>query len=501
MLFKILLYTTSMLFSMGVYAQSFDFLYESTPNTFLADVIELDSSYLFIGGNGVGLNAAPLTLLLTKDGSFIKDSIYHSDQESYYEGIHPYNPNSILVIGRYRGYNVSSQKKFAIAVVDEELNIIGQYFPLMDSSQYYIFKSKLVSDSQLIVVGEKSQSFNKRNAFAMVYNLNSGIHHFLNVADTTTPIDFAADALKIGGKYYVFKSISRSTPSYPNCITYVEVRRFNADFSIDTTVTICNSKTMGNGRHFYYNPTVLKISDSTFMMVARADGNNTIIQPQQLGHLLWDTNFAELSAELYGKFNEYTVQANRSISRYGNLAHIYLGGTDSYKVNPSGFDTVPSQFLLVKTNLQGDTLWTRHYSNGGYNLMQSVKATSDGGALIFGTSYNHKTANGFENDIWIVKVDSNGNYLNSTGIEENNLIDPDHYVFYPNPLKDQLHFRQLNVQRNYFLKIMDVSGRAFLRKEISGDYNIDVSGLASGVYIYHLRDVEGNFASGKLIKN
>lgn len=134
--------------------------------------------------------------------------------------------------------------------------------------------------------------------------------------------------------------------------------------------------------------------------------------------------------------------------------------------------------------------------------MSGVKATSDGGALMYGTSYNHRTANGLENDVWIIKVDSNGNYKKITGLEETGHINAQNYRIYPNPMLDHLHFRQLNEQHRYSLQIMDISGRELMLHHInSSDYQIDVSELSSGVYIYYLQDEKGNFSSGKLIKN
>src|SRR5690606_15447521 len=110
-------------------------------------------------------------------------------------------------------------------------------------------------------------------------------------------------------------------------------------------------------------------------------------------------------------------------------------------------------------------------------------------------------SNGMEKDVWIVKVDSNGNYQNQTSIPENGSINKNEFVFFPNPLGDQLHFRQINVQREYQLEIFDIRRLKIIEKQISkSDETFDFSKLSSGTYIYHLRDENGNFAIGKLMK-
>jgi len=62
---------------------------------------------------------------------------------------------------------------------------------------------------------------------------------------------------------------------------------------------------------------------------------------------------------------------------------------------------------LLKTNAQGDTLWTRKINNGSWgDYAYAMKKTSDGGYIITGeTTYDN-----FDSDIYLIKLDEEENY-------------------------------------------------------------------------------------------
>ncbi|CAA6815944.1 MAG: FIG01179438: hypothetical protein [uncultured Aureispira sp.] len=65
-------------------------------------------------------------------------------------------------------------------------------------------------------------------------------------------------------------------------------------------------------------------------------------------------------------------------------------------------------FYLVKTDANGDTLWTKNYRGLGRAFFASVQQTTDGGYIVVGTT----TAVGVSNlDIYLIKTDANGTVL------------------------------------------------------------------------------------------
>jgi hypothetical protein len=62
---------------------------------------------------------------------------------------------------------------------------------------------------------------------------------------------------------------------------------------------------------------------------------------------------------------------------------------------------------LVKTDANGDTLWTKNYGGAGTEYCKSVQQTTDGGYIISGSTF----VGGSDVDLYLVKTDANGAVL------------------------------------------------------------------------------------------
>jgi hypothetical protein len=60
-----------------------------------------------------------------------------------------------------------------------------------------------------------------------------------------------------------------------------------------------------------------------------------------------------------------------------------------------------AEVYLVKTDANGNTIWTQSYGTGSYDVGYCVQQTSDGGYIIAGMYSGH--------GLWLIKTDSNGN--------------------------------------------------------------------------------------------
>jgi hypothetical protein len=80
--------------------------------------------------------------------------------------------------------------------------------------------------------------------------------------------------------------------------------------------------------------------------------------------------------------------------------YIVAGRTTSFG---GGGDDV----YLVKTDANGDTLWTRAYGGSSGEGAESVQQTTDGGYIITGRAYSSQNME----DIWLLKTDANGDTL------------------------------------------------------------------------------------------
>ena len=91
----------------------------------------------------------------------------------------------------------------------------------------------------------------------------------------------------------------------------------------------------------------------------------------------------------------------RSIQQTRDNAYVITGSTVSYSVGE--WDV-----YLIKTDSLGDTLWTKTFGGSKYDIGMSVQQVSDGGFIIAGLTHSYGVGEG---DIYLIKTDSQGNSL------------------------------------------------------------------------------------------
>lgn len=90
-----------------------------------------------------------------------------------------------------------------------------------------------------------------------------------------------------------------------------------------------------------------------------------------------------------------------SVQQTNDGGYIIAGQTNSF--GAGGNDV-----YLIKTDSEGDTIWTRVYGSPGNEIAYSVQQTLDGGFIIAGRT----TPSGTNNpDVYLVKTDANGDTL------------------------------------------------------------------------------------------
>ncbi|MEO8149877.1 MAG: hypothetical protein ABI723_19715, partial [Bacteroidia bacterium] len=162
------------------------------------------------------------------------------------------------------------------------------------------------------------------------------------------------------------------------------------------------TKTFG-GAGYENALSVQQTADNGYIVVGATEGfgagNNDayLIKTDSIGNLLWSKTFG-------GTGNDYCT----SVQQTTDGGYIIAGTTTSF--GAGSYD-----IYLIKTNTNGDTLWTKTFGGANDDFGQSVQQTVDGGYIIAGKTMSFGA--GF-NDVYLIKTDANGN----SGCNQGNTI-------------------------------------------------------------------------------
>lgn len=138
---------------------------------------------------------------------------------------------------------------------------------------------------------------------------------------------------------------------------------------------------------------VIQTNDSGFAIAVLGDDFGEIIKTNNIGEMLWKKSYL---------FQNTFSPSIRSIIQTVDSGFLLCGSIQDSSNNYS--------VILIKTNILGDTIWTRKYKNynANINLGYSVDQTNDGGYVIGGITQDSLSP--FYN-CFIIKTDSLGNEI------------------------------------------------------------------------------------------
>ncbi len=128
----------------------------------------------------------------------------------------------------------------------------------------------------------------------------------------------------------------------------------------------------------------------------------TIVLGCVFGCVITNLSFAQTLDSLWSRtFGGGNNDVCYSVEQTSDTGYILAGTTSSFG---AGSD----DFWLVKTNASGNPLWSRTFGGGQQDRCYSVQQTPDGGYILAGETYSFGAGS---DDFWLVKTDENGDSL------------------------------------------------------------------------------------------
>jgi hypothetical protein len=140
--------------------------------------------------------------------------------------------------------------------------------------------------------------------------------------------------------------------------------------------------------------------------------------------------------------------------------------------------------------------WEKFYGGHADYTLYGLKATKDGGCLLYGTVYD--TTMNYKRDVCVIKVDKNG-LIN--GLNDNNRRLVHDVIVYPNPGTDHLIIESgPQVSGSQFI-LNTIDGKRIILQTLKDQKTIlDTHFLQPGTYIWQIEYQGKIIEAGKWIK-
>ena len=151
----------------------------------------------------------------------------------------------------------------------------------------------------------------------------------------------------------------------------------------------------------------------------------------------------------------------------------------------------PNHLTITQTDMDFNVLWKKTFRHQSKYLIPTyLLATSDRGCIVVGTAFqdNHY-------DLFALKINSDG----TLGCNEIIVEDIRPYMFWPNPVSDQLNFEFSPDVTPKQVELYDLQGRLVCSQTNAGQ-SLNMEGLAAGQYVMKVTLEDGTTFTDKVVK-
>lgn len=486
------------LFWYKTYSQNTFFTYfPNSLNAYVGDMIEDEyGNYLAVGQqrifNDFSTNRGTLWRISPQGDTLSKNFSHGGDTSTGFINVLHTDNHYCTIIG---GITLHQQQNFnylMILHIDSSLNVVEKKF---------IAPSGSTGASAQLVEKLMGNYYCVGNSI----NLDGVVQHSIMKLNNTFDI--------IGFQTYSFNSNGIFTGSFTNVIISPDSTQLwafgynltpdnqsNCDMVVfDTLLNFVEIKPFPFGEFPYWSQfdddlTVRFISDSTFLVGGQFWYQNYPDPAQvDIGFCKFDSSLVFKPVTVFGAIDTIDNSAFKRTFDFVSIDSIFFTGMK--RTGGGLYPSSPSWIHVGLINNDLNPYYERYYGGDAFYWVNSILATSDGGALIAGNRYDYLTQ-GYERDAFFLKVNSDGLVTSSTHEPYCPYLP---FSVYPNPGNGYplIHL----ALRNAFLRVYNITGQMVLSFPIKeGANQVDFSRLPNGSYILSIVDQNGEVFSKKWIK-
>lgn len=156
---------------------------------------------------------------------------------------------------------------------------------------------------------------------------------------------------------------------------------------------------------------VVRSDDGGFVMTGFSESTDFDINNNQGSYDFWVVKIDDSGELLWERaYGGSGIDRSYSITKTNDGGYAITGQTLSTD-SDVGKNNGESDFWLIKLNDQGDLVWENSFGGSAFDFAEEIISLSNGGFMIVGNSKSadgDANKNAGENDIWVIRVDANG---------------------------------------------------------------------------------------------
>jgi len=427
-----------------------------------------DNGYVIIGNTrsqGLGSNDI-LILKMNNKGEVQWQQLYGGIHQDYGTWIEKTSDNGFIASAYSWDYGFGRLDALLIKTDANGNKIWSEYYGDMFRDQGLCVKE--ISGGGFILTGFTRKIGNPGDIF-LVRTDEQGNEIWSNSYGTEY-VDFGIDVLETNDNSYL---ITGTAGGFYNPVEFY-YHNHDADIILlkvnDSGEEIWRKYYGGDSHEIAYS---LKKAENGYYIfgvtqsIGEGSFDNYLIKIDEEGNELWSKTYGGEDFE-YGR--------SMDIAADGNL---FLFGT----TNSLGTTNSPDMYL-IKTDKNGNEIYSLIIGGEDSEYGYSVKATPDGGCALLGETRSYGMGG---QDIYFLKIDSIGNIEIFSDIEDT-IIDKYRISFFPNPMDDfaNIEIHPIDNSKDFEINIFDINGK-LIRTELvqnSSKYKMARKTMKSGTYLF-----------------